>query len=109
MTILYYTGIGGLPMPEKQEDKNGETDSGLCSLCTCGNCRVHHVIRAVRHQGNKAVLPTWQCQEGEATGMSRNGRRGETQQVAVQRTYENIGDPRSCQASSGELRKNKEK
>ena len=72
---LYYIGIGGLPMPEKQEDKNGETNSGLCSLYTSRNCRVHHVTKAVRCQGNEAVLPTQQCRERKATGMSGNGRR----------------------------------
>ena len=62
-------------MPEKQEDKNGETNSGPCSLYTQGNCRVRHVTQAVRRQGNEAVLPTRQCQEREATGMSGNSRR----------------------------------
>ena len=53
----------------------GKSYAGPCSLYTSRNCRVRHVTEAVRRQGNKAVLPTRQCQEREATGMSGNGRR----------------------------------
>ena len=62
-------------MPEKQEDKNGETYAGPLFLNTRGKCRVRHVTKAVRRQGNEAVLPTRQCREGEATGMSGTGRK----------------------------------
>ena len=71
---LDYTGIGSLPMPERQEDKNGESNTGPWFLNTMPNWQ-HHMTKAVCRQGNRAVLPTRQCREVEATGMSGNGRR----------------------------------
>ena len=50
----------------------GKLYAGPLFLNTAPNWQ-HHMTGAVRRQGNKAVLPTQQCQEREATSMSGNG------------------------------------